>query len=90
MITAIADTHAVVWYLYNDKRLSSAANQFFDDAVKDNQQIGIAAISLVEIVYLSEKGRIAAQAPQLVFQAIQSPQSVLAEVPLNIAVVQAL
>ncbi len=28
MIVAIADTHAVIWYLYNDKRLSAATLRF--------------------------------------------------------------
>jgi PIN domain nuclease of toxin-antitoxin system len=90
MITAIADTHAIIWYLYDDKRLSAAASQFFDNAVQQGQQIGIASISLVEIVYLSEKGRIDAQAPGRVFAALQNPASVLSEMPLNMSVVQAL
>lgn len=66
MITAIADMHAVIWYLYDDKRLSDAASQVFDDAVARGQQIGMSAISLVEIVYLSEKDRITAEAPYTV------------------------
>lgn len=90
MITAIADTHAFIWYLYNDKRLSPAASQVFDDAVQQGQQIGIASISLVEVVYLSERNRIDAQAPARVFQAIQDPSSVLVEVPLDMHVAQAL
>jgi PIN domain nuclease of toxin-antitoxin system len=90
MITAVADTHAVIWYLYDDKRLSQAASQFFDDAVRQGQQIGVASISLVEIVYLSEKGHIDAPAPGRVLSALQNPASVLSEIPLNISVVQAL
>jgi PIN domain nuclease of toxin-antitoxin system len=90
MITAVADTHAVIWYLYNDKRLSPAASQFFDNAVQQGQQIGVASISLMEIVYLSEKGRIALPAPGRVFSALQNPSSVLSEIPLNISVVQTL
>jgi PIN domain nuclease of toxin-antitoxin system len=90
MITAVADTHTVIWYLYNDKRLSPAASQFFDTAVQQGQQIGVTSISLVEIVYLSEKGRIAPPAPGRVFSALQNPSSVLSEIPLNMSVVQAL
>jgi PIN domain nuclease of toxin-antitoxin system len=90
MITAVAGTHAVIWYLYNDKRLSPAASQFIDQAVQQGQQIGIASISLVEIVYLSEKGRIDTQAPGRVFSALQNPSSVLSEISLNMSVVQAL
>ena len=27
MIVAVADTHTIIWYLFNDKRLSSIARQ---------------------------------------------------------------
>lgn len=90
MITAIADTHAIIWYLYDDKRLSDAASRLFDDVAARGQQIGISAITLVEIVYLSEKGRIAAQAPQTVLQALRTSRSVLADFPVNADVVEAL
>lgn len=90
MIVAIADTHAMYWYLSNDKRLSPTANQFVENTVTNNQRIGVATISLVEIVYLSEKGRISPLAPQTVYHALQSPHSVLVEIPLTLAVVQTL
>jgi PIN domain nuclease of toxin-antitoxin system len=57
MIRAVADTHAIIWYLFEDGRLSRVAKEFMDDAAKNGEQIGISAISLVEIVYLVEKPR---------------------------------
>ena len=45
MIRAIADTHALIWYLFDDKRLSRTAKQFMDNAAKNGEQIGYSAIT---------------------------------------------
>lgn len=34
MLQAVADTHAVIWYLYDDRRLSAAARATFEEAVR--------------------------------------------------------
>lgn len=56
MIAGVADTHAALWHLFNDKRLSAAAVDFIDQAAAQRQRIAVSAISLAEIVYLVEKG----------------------------------
>jgi len=33
MIVAVADTHAVIWYLFSDQRLGKAASAFIDDTI---------------------------------------------------------
>jgi len=33
MIRAIADTHALIWYLFEDKRFSRPAKQFMDNLI---------------------------------------------------------
>ena len=58
MIVAVADTHTIIWYLFNDLRLSDAARQTIETAAINENQIGIASITLAEIVYLKEKNRI--------------------------------
>jgi len=90
MIAAVADTHAVVWYLYDDKRLSPEVGAFIDGAARRGDAIGVSPITLVEIVYLAEKGRIQPQTLALVATALQSSDSVLVEVPLDLNVAQAL
>ncbi len=90
MIVAVADTHAVVWYLYDDKRLSPEVGAFIDGAARRGDAIGVSPITLVEIVYLAEKGRIQPQTLALVATALQSSDSVLVEVPLDLNVAQAL
>ena len=58
MIVAVADTHAAVWYLFNNSKLSDTARLAIEDAFKGGNQVGVSAITLAEIVYLVEKGRI--------------------------------
>ncbi len=90
MIAAVADTHAVVWYLYDDRRLSPAAGAFIDRAAQQGDAIGVSPITLIEIVYLAEKGRIQPQTLAIVATALQSSDSVLVEVPLDLNIAQAL
>ncbi len=58
MIQAVADTHALIWYLFADERISPSARRIFDQAVESGDQVAFSAITLVEIVYLIEKSRI--------------------------------
>ncbi len=88
MIVAIADTHATIWYLFSDPRLGRAASAFIDATIAKGDHIGVSAISLAEMVYLIEKGRIPATALNDLHSAIADPQAVLKHVPLdeNIAI----
>jgi len=40
-IRVVADTHTILWYLYNDSRLSSTANAMLDAIDKTGDQIAI-------------------------------------------------
>lgn len=88
MIVAIADTHAVIWYLFSDPRLGKAASAFIDDAIANGNHVGVAAITIAEMVYLVEKGRIPQGAVHDLHAAISHPNAVLQHVPLdeNIAI----
>lgn len=83
MIVAIADTHATVWYLFSDPRLGKAASAFIEDTILKGDHIGISAISIVEMVYLVEKGRIPPTALDDLRAAIADPKAVLRYVPLD-------
>ena len=52
IIEALADTHAVLWYLIKDIRLSSTARATIEQSFARGNAIGISTISLDEIVYL--------------------------------------
>ncbi len=83
MIRAVADTHALIWYLYDDKRLSAKARRFFDETAGQGDQIGFSAISLIEIVYLVERKRIESETLEKLIEALESDESALAELPVD-------
>jgi PIN domain nuclease of toxin-antitoxin system len=83
MIVGIADTHAALWYLFSDPRLGNAASSFIDDAVSKGNHIGVSAISIAEIVYLVEKGRIVSTALADLSAATADPRAVLRRLPLD-------
>lgn len=83
MIRAVADTHAVIWYLFEDERLSPIAREFMDDAAKNGEQIGISAISLIEIVYLAEKAKINPETFERLIQSIEADNAALVEIPVT-------
>jgi hypothetical protein len=58
MIVAVADTHALIWAVLGDPRLSPAARVSM--TVDGTDSVGVSAITLVEIVYLEEKRRLPA------------------------------
>jgi PIN domain nuclease of toxin-antitoxin system len=83
MIVAIADTHAAIWYLFSDHRLGRTASAFIDETIGNGDHIGVSAISLAEMVYLIEKGRIPANALKDLHAATANPNAVLQHVPLD-------
>jgi PIN domain nuclease of toxin-antitoxin system len=88
VIQAIADTHTIIWYLLADPRLSANARTTIDAAATANAHIGVSSISLVELVYLQEKGRIGLTLLASVLAELRRPGAVLVEVPVEAAIVQ--
>lgn len=56
----VSDTHALYWHLTNDPRLSARARQVFLDTDRGSHRLFVPGIALVELVYLVERGRLAA------------------------------
>jgi PIN domain nuclease of toxin-antitoxin system len=90
MLRAVADTHAAIWYIFADERLSATARTMIEEAAADGDQIAFSSITLAEIVYLSEKGRIDPATLDRLLTAVDSEDAVLIEVPFDRHVAQAL
>ena len=90
MLRAVADTHAVIWYLFADERLSATARTMIEEAAAGGDQIAFSSITLAEIIYLSEKGRIDPATLDRLLTAVDSEDAVLVEVPFDRHVAQAL
>ncbi|MGH3870844.1 MAG: type II toxin-antitoxin system VapC family toxin [Pseudonocardiaceae bacterium] len=52
----VVDSHAFIWYVQASPRLSAKARQAMDDATSADVPLMISAATLVELVYLVEKG----------------------------------
>lgn len=83
MLKAIADTHAIIWYLRDDPRLSQSAKDIFTNAVTEGNEIGFSSITLAEIIYLIEKRRISSDSLADLLKQLDEPDTILVEVPFN-------
>lgn len=89
-IVAVADTHAVVWYLYDDPRLSRAMRTMMDDAAARGDLIAMSSMSLAEMIFLIERGRIDSQTFDQVISALDLTDGVLVEHPFDRSMAQAM
>ncbi len=82
----VADTHIVLWYLFGDARLSKSVKLFIDETAAQGLDIAVSSISMAELVYLVEKGRVPAEAYARVTAALADPGHVFAEAVFSAAI----
>ena len=86
----VTDTHAIIWHLVNDRRLSSRARQVFTETDAGRHQVFIPSIVMVEAIYLAERQRIDSTIlAQLLALSEESPTNYQV-IPLDLEVIQAL
>jgi PIN domain nuclease of toxin-antitoxin system len=90
VIGGVADTHAALWYLHGNPRLSATAREFIDDTARSGHSIALSAISLAEIVYLVEKNRLPESAYQDLRAALGATEYVFEEAPVTADIVEAM
>lgn len=76
--------------LFDDKKLSAAAEAFINEAATARRKIAISTISLAEVVYLIEKNRLPQSAYDELTQALADPEHVFTEAVFSAAIVQAM
>ena len=90
MLVAVADTHAAIWYLSKDPRLSASAFTFMQSAAARGDVIGLSSITFVEMVYLIEKGRIPAEGLSRLARIVAEPDGAFVEIPVDLKIARAL
>jgi PIN domain nuclease of toxin-antitoxin system len=86
MAALVADTHAVLWYIFSDPRLSAFAAGAMDAATAEGDPIYVPSICLVEATYLVEKGRVPPVALERLTSALHNPQAGFRSAPLDLDV----
>jgi PIN domain nuclease of toxin-antitoxin system len=80
---AVLDTHAAIWYLLDTKNLSATVFSLIDEAAASGAPTYISAVTLVEVVYLVERGRIAANAFEMFVSELEKDNPAFTIVPLD-------
>lgn len=89
-VRIVADTHTILWYLYSDSLLSTNVASLFEAIEQAGEQIAIAFVTLAEIVYLVEKGRIHPLAFGRILAALEQDNPTLVEIPFDRKIAQAM
>lgn len=90
MIQAVADSHAMHWYIFTDSRLSDTARKIIERTAANGNQIAISSITLAEIIYLSEKGRIHSDTFTRLLLALERPDPLFVEAPFDRHIAEAM
>ncbi|MGA7226303.1 MAG: PIN domain-containing protein [Candidatus Acidiferrales bacterium] len=86
---AVLDTHAAIWYLLDSAKLSESVNALIDRAAANGTPTYISPVSVVEVVYLVERGRIGADAFEQFANELDSENPAFTVAPLDFSVATA-
>ncbi|HEY9231320.1 MAG TPA: type II toxin-antitoxin system VapC family toxin [Blastocatellia bacterium] len=86
----VADTHAIVWYFVEPVRLSANARALIEQTALAGEAIYVSAISIIEICYLVDKGRLSAMVLQRVVNALRDANAAVEIIPVDLDVALAL
>lgn len=90
MSAVIVDTHTLVWYLSGSNKLSQTAQIVLDQTNLTGHFIYVSSISLIEVAYLIERGRLPELAWQQLYQALTDPNIGITEAAIDRAIAQTL
>jgi PIN domain nuclease of toxin-antitoxin system len=79
----VADTHIVIWSLFEPSRLSIAAKAALADAEAAGAPVYVSSVSIVELRYLVEKGKFTEADYDAVLEVLRDPAIALTVVPLD-------
>jgi PIN domain nuclease of toxin-antitoxin system len=87
-MSLVLDTHAVIWYFLGSSQLSVTSLQAIRNSVNNGKRLYVSAISIVEMVYLTERGRIPREALQKLDAAVKNSNSGVVVAPLDAAIAE--
>lgn len=90
MSALVSDTHSAIWFLSKSPNISIVARQAMREATDRDEPIYVSAITLIEMTYLIEKGRLPRTDLSNLLRALRNRISNFRLVPINLAVTRAL
>lgn len=90
MIAAVIDTQALIWYLSADARLSERARLLLLMNAHNGRQVGVSAMSLMEMAELVHQGKLPIDALEQLLAELAAPDGLLVETPLSAGVIRLL
>ena len=82
-MSALLDTHTVLWYLEDSKELSAPARTTIEEAIQNGRHVYVSAISVIEAVYLVERNKIPAAALRRLRDALSDVRAGLYIAPVD-------
>lgn len=85
----VVDSYAFIWYVQASPRLSGKARQAMDEATSADVPLMISAVTLVELIYLVEKGTFSEADVEAFHEILDAADSGFEVAPIDEAVARA-
>jgi PIN domain nuclease of toxin-antitoxin system len=85
----VADTQAAVWYFQEPGRLSPAALAALDEASASGDPIYLSTISIIEVCYLVEKGKLLQTSLDRLYRLTDTVAGTFVSVPIDLDITRA-
>ena len=89
-MSLVVDTHSLVWFLSRSPRLSSIARQAIRDTISSGHPVYVSSVTIVEVIYLTEKERLSRQNLTDLKATLHRPDSGLKVVSFDLAIAEQL
>ena len=86
MSDCITDTHGLIWYVLNSRRLSVTAKNLFISTANSGGNVFVPTISLVEITYLIEKNKFQPTLLSRIISRLNNPNAELKPIALTVEI----
>lgn len=86
----LTDTMALVWHIQRDRKLGKRARQIFTASEQGRHTVAVSGVTLMEVLYLSERRRISVNLATLQHLFAQSSNYVVIPVSFDVATASAL
>lgn len=90
MASLVLDTHSAIWYLERSSRLSVPAKMAIQTAIAAGDPVFVSSVTVVELIYLVEKGRFPTTLLDQLLDLFRLPTSGFRVAPLDLTAAAAL